>query len=171
MKRTVLAVGVLTIGILGVAGGAMAGGIRTGKWSMTTAVQTDAMDARAAQAMKEMDNMPPEQKAMMQQMMGGMKMKMGGPGGGMGMTTTSTQCISNDNPVPEGKNEQGCKQTHTIKGNTVEFEVVCADSRSTGQVTYDKDSMKGTIKSTHTEHGQQQNMTVDISGQYVGPCS
>lgn len=30
--------------------------------------------------------------------------------------------------------------------------------------------MKGTIKSTQTENGQETNSTIDISGQYVGPC-
>ena len=168
MKRTVFAAGVLSLGTLLAAGGVMAAGIKEGKWSMTTTIRMEGMDNQAAQAMKEMENMPPEQKAMMQQMMSGMKI--GQLGNGMGMSTTKVQCITNDKPVPQAKGQEDCRQTHTAKGNTIDFEVICDDSRSTGQVTYKNDSMKGTIKSTQTGHGQQQNMTVDISGQYLGPC-
>ena len=166
MKR-VVAGSMLFVGVLVVAGAAQAAGIKEGKWSMTTVIHAEGMDAQAAQAMKEMENLPPEQQAMMQQMMGGMNI---GAGGGKGMSITRTQCVTNDNPVPQGKDEEGCKQTHTLKGNTVNFEVVCDQSRSTGQVTYDRDSMKGTIKSTQTEHGRPQDVTIDISGQYLGPC-
>ncbi len=164
MNRVMVVVGVLCVGILAVAGGATAASVKEGKWSMTTVIQMDGADPQAAEAMREMENLPPEQQAMMQRMMGG-------PGGAPGMSTTTTQCITNDHPVPESKGQEDCQQTHTITGNTVEFEVVCADSRSTGEVTYKGDSMKGTITSTQTARGQQRNMTIDISGEYVGPCS
>lgn len=163
MKRAVFAAGVFLLAT----GTATAAGIKEGKWSMTTVIQAEGMDAQAAAAMKDMENMPPEQQAMMQQMMGGMNI---GAAGGKGMSITHTQCVTNDNPVPQGKDEEGCKQTHSLKGNAVNFEVVCDNSRSTGQVTYDNDSMKGTIKSTQTERGRPQEMTIDISGQYLGPC-
>jgi len=112
---------------------------------------------------------PAEYAGMMEQMMGGMGMNMGGPGGGM--TVNTSQCITNDNPVPEGKdNDKNCKNTHTMKGHTVNFEVVCPKSRTTGEVTYKNESMKGTIHSTVKERGQEQVMTMDISGKYEGPC-
>ena len=168
MRNAVVAAGMVSAGMLVLAGGAHAAGIKEGKWSMTTTIQMDGMDAQAAQAMQDMENLPPDQQAMMQQMMGGMKI--GGPVGGRGMSTTRTQCITNDHPVPEANNENGCQQTHAIKGNAVNFEVVCENSRSTGQVTYHNDSMNGTITSTQTEHGQPTTTTINISGQYVGPC-
>lgn len=150
--------------------GISAAAIKEGNWSMTTVIRMEGMDAESTQAMQEMENMSPAEKAMMEKMMGGMGMKMGPQGGGMGMSMTRTQCITNDNPVPEGDDQEDCQQTHTMQGNTVNFEVTCDDSHSTGQVTYKNDSMKGTINSTQTENGQEKNVIIDISGEYVGPC-
>lgn len=166
MKRIIFAAAVVSVGVLFFSTEAKASSIKEGQWSMTTVVRMEGMDDQTSEAMREMENMSPEEKAMMQQMMGGMKI--GGQGGGMAITTT--QCLTNANPVPEASNEDNCEQTHTIKGNTVHFEVVCANSHSTGQVTYKNDTMKGEIKSKQTEDGQGTNTTIDISGQYVGPC-
>ena len=168
MRRTVIAVGLMSVGLLAFSSGVTAAGIKEGKWSMTTVIRPEGMDDQAAQAMQGMENMSPEEKAMMEQMMGGMKI--GAPGGGMGLSTTRTQCITNDNPVPQSNDQDDCRQTHALKGDTVNFEVVCANSHSTGQVTYKDDSMEGTIQSTQIEDGRPQNVTIDISGQYVGPC-
>ena len=168
MKRSIFATGVVTIGILFSTCSADAAGIKEGKWSMTTVIKMDGMDNQAAEAMKEMEHMSPEDKAMMQKMMGGMKI--GGAGAGMGMSTTITQCLTNNNPVPEASHQENCQQTHTVKGNTVNFDVVCSNSHSSGQVTYKNDTMNGTIKSTQTDHGQEKTNVINISGTYVGPC-
>ena len=168
MKKTILATVVLSAGIFLLSGTANAAAIKEGSWTMTTNIHMDGMDNEMAQAQQDMENMSPAERAMMEKMMGGMKM--GAQGGGMGMSMTRTQCITNDNPVPKGDNQENCQQTHTMRGNTVNFEVTCDDSHSTGQVTYKNDSMKGTIKSTSTKNGQEENVTIDINGQYVGPC-
>jgi hypothetical protein len=143
-------------------------GIKEGQWSMTMVIQADGMGEEAAQAMKEMEQMPPEERAMMERMMGGMGM--GVRSDGMGMTVNSSQCITNAQPVPKRDDQQDCQETHSRKGNTVHFDVVCADSKSSGDVTYDNDSMKGRIMSTQTERGRQTISTIDIRGQYEGPC-
>lgn len=161
---------VVTAGIL-FSTGAHAAAIKEGQWTMTTNIHMDGMDDQMAQAQKEMENMSPEDKAMMQQMMGGMGMNMGaGPGGGTGMSMTRNQCITNDKPVPQGEDEEGCQHTHTLNGNTVNFETVCKDSHSTGKVTYKNTSMKGKIETTKMEKGREEHVTMDISGEYVGPC-
>ena len=169
MKKLAFAGGALVLGLLVLANKASAGGFKEGKWSMTTVIRMAGMDQQAAEAMKAMENMAPEEKAMMQSMMGGMKIG-GAPGGGAGMSATRTQCLTNDNPVPKASNEDNCKETHAVKGNTINFETVCNTSHSSGQVTYKNDSMKGTISSTQTENGRETNATIDISGEYVGPC-
>ena len=171
MKRIIFAVGILSVGILFFTNVANADGIKEGQWSMTTTIRMEGMGDQANEAAAEMENMSPEDKAMMEKMMGGMKMKMGAQGGGMGMAMTRTQCITNDNPVPEGDNEKDCQKTHSMNGNTVHFEVTCADSHSTGQVTYQNDSMNGTIQSTSTKNGKEENVTIDINGEYDGPCA
>ena len=170
MKKTILATVVLSAGIFFLSGTANAAAIKEGSWTMTTNIHMDGMDNEMAQAQQDMENMSPAERAMMEKMMGGMKMKMGAQGGGMGMSMTRTQCITNDNPVPKGDNQEDCQQTHSMRGNTVHFDVVCADGHSSGDVTYKNDTMKGTIKSTQTEKGKETTSTIDLSGQYVGPC-
>jgi len=167
MKSAVVVAGVALVGMLVCVSGAQAAGIKEGQWSMTMTIQADGMGQEAAAAMKEMDNMPPEQKAMMQQMMG--KMHMGASG--QGMTISASQCITNAHPVPQREEQKGCHETHAIKGNTVHFDVVCADSTSSGNVTYDNDAMNGRMTSTHTEHGRQMTSTIDVRGHYEGPCN
>lgn len=150
---------------------ANAAAIKDGQWSMTMVIRAEGMDEQMAEAQKQMESMSPEEKAMMGQMMGGMGMQMGGQsGGGMGMTITNTQCITNDNPVPKGEDEEGCEKTHNFRGNTLHFETVCKDSHSKGKITYKNTSMKGTIETTKTVKGKAEAATIDISGEYVGPC-
>jgi len=169
MKKIVFAAAFVAVGILFFANGAGATEIKEGQWTMTMVIHMDDMDDDTAEAMKEMENMSPEEKAMMERMMGGMKMG-GREGGGMGMSTTITQCITNDNPVPEANKKENCKQTHSTNGNTVNFEEVCPTSHSTGQMTYANNTMNGTIHSTQTENGKEETVIIDISGEYVGPC-
>ena len=172
MKRTVFVMAVFLVlaGVFTVM--VRTEGIKEGKWSMTVVTKM-AMPAEAAEAMKEMENMSPEDKAIMQQMMGGMGMQMGADA--QGITTTVTQCISNDKPIPEMKNNENCQETHTMDGDTVNFHVVCNEdgtqTDSTGKVTYKEDSMQGTIQSKEMVEGNPTDVIVEITGQYVGPCS
>ncbi len=149
---------------------ANAAGIKEGEWDMAMTIQmAGSAGDELAKAQKEMDSMPAEQKAMMQQMMGNMGMKMGGATPG-GMTINKKQCMTNDHPVPQQKDQENCKETHTVNGNTVNFEITCKDSHSIGEVTYNDDSMKGNIKSTNTRGGRKEEVAIDLSGQYLGPC-
>lgn len=162
MKKTVLIFAAAAmVSILSNA--AHAAGMKEGQWSMTMTTKVAGMEAEMDKASKEMENMSAEDKAMMQKMMGGMGMNI--QAGGGGMTMTMKQCLTNDNPVPQ-REDQKCQETHTMKGNTVNFEAVCPDGTSKGQITFKNDSMKGSIVST--TNGQE--ATMDISGEYVGPC-
>ncbi len=137
--------------------------VREGKWTMSTVIKATGMEEAAA----EMQNMAPEDKAMMQKMMGNMNVNMGAGGGGM--QTTITRCLTNDSPVPQMNGQEDCQTKHSITGNTVHFETVCKDSTSTGDITYQQDSMRGTIQSHATAPGEH-DATIEISGQYLGPC-
>ena len=101
--------------------------------------------------------------------MGGMKVKTGADGAGM--TTTFSQCITNNKPFPQREQDKDCQETHTIDGNTVNFEATCKDSKSTGQMTYKDDAMEGVITSQQTADGTPTNVTIEVKGQYTGPCS
>lgn len=139
------------------AGSAQAQSIKEGKWAMTMVTKMAGMDEEMAGAMADMSE---EEKAMMQQMMGGMGVSMGPEG----MTSTITRCLTNAEPVPE--EDPGCKSAHSVKGNTVHFTSTCPDSQAKGEITYHNDSMNGVIHSQSAE-GEA---TIQISGKYVGPC-
>ncbi len=166
--KSVIFTAVVSLGVL-FSAGADAAAIKDGQWSMTTNIRVEGMDDQMAEAQKEMENMSEEDRAMMENMMGGMGMKMGGPGG-MGMSVTSKQCITNDNPVPKSAEDEDCEDTHSFRGNTLHFESVCKDSRSTGTITYRNTSMNGTIETVKIVQGKEEKATIDISGKYVGPC-
>ena len=166
MKKFIWAAGLVSFSLIILAGGVRADGIMEGKWDITITTRMGGMNDEMAAAKREMENMSPEEKAMMQQMMGGMKMNAEGGG----ITTTSSQCMSNDNPIPMAT-EKGCQETHTLNGNTVQFQMMCPDGHSTGEVTYMGDSMKGMIKAHQTVDGKETDSTIEISGQYTGPCS
>ncbi len=158
---------VVVLGVFLCAYKSIAGGIKEGQWSMHMTVQAqDSMADEMANAQKEMDHMSAEEKAMMQQMMGSMGVQMGGNS----MVIENKQCLTNQNPVPKQEDEENCQETHRSFGNTIKFEVVCKDSRSTGEVTYNNDSMKGTIQSIQRHNGKEEKAAIDIDGQYVGPC-
>ena len=155
---------------------AQAQGFKAGKWSMTmtTTIGGDSEEAaEAAKAMKEMEDLPPEARAMMEKMQGSMGMKMGmGPGGGL--TTTVTQCITEQDPVPDTKSGKNYQQTHEMKGNTVTCHVVCKDrgveTDTTGKMTYTGNSVKGETRSVQKERGRSTEAVVTIDGKYLGPC-
>ena len=167
MKSFLGAMVIVSMGSMIFVGTLRAQGIKEGQWSMTMVTRMGGQEN--AQAMKEMENMSPEDKALMQQMMGGMNIQLGG--NSAGMTTTITKCITNQDPVPGREGDEDCKKTHTIDGNTVNFEEICPDSKSTGRVTYEEDSMGGVINSHQTVDGKETDVTIDIKGRYTGPCS
>jgi hypothetical protein len=169
MKKLIFAMAVVSVGFIVFISGLRAQGIKEGKWTMTMVTKMGEMDQESADAMKEMEKMSPEEQAMMKQMMGGMNVQMGGKSAGV--TTTVSQCISDQDPVPDMSSGEDCQETHTIAGNTVHFEEVCSDSKSTGQVTYGEETMSGVIKSQQMVDGKVSDVTIEISGQYVGPCS
>ena len=170
MKQFILGAAAVSLGLVVFVMEADAQGVKEGNWNMTIVTQMEGMPDAAGEMQQAMADMSPEEKAMMQQMMGGMNLAV--TGGGTGITTTVTQCITNENPVPESDAaDEGCRQTHSISGPTVDFQTVCADSTSTGQVTYENDSMRGTIHSREMADGKETNVTIQITGQYAGPCT
>ena len=173
MKRFTLVMAGFLVSVVVLPVTVKAEGIKEGKWSMTMVTKMEGMPAEAAAAMKEMENMPPEAAAMMKQMQGKMGFQM--HGNDQGITTTVTQCMTNQNPVPNRKAPENCQQTHKINGNTVTFHVACNSKAmhmdSTGHVTYSGDSMAGQIKSQQVAEGSDMDVTIDISGKYLGPCS
>ena len=156
-----------------VVAGAQESRFKEGKWSMTMVTKMENMSPDMAAAMKQMENMPPEAKAAMQQMQEKMGVQMSG--NGQGMTMTTTHCITKQHPVPnQTESMEGCQQTHEINGDTVNFHLTCDRSdfqmESTGSMTYTGDTMQGHIKSHQVRASRTMDSTIDVTGQYLGPC-
>jgi Protein of unknown function (DUF3617) len=151
---------------------AKADGFKAGKWSMTMVTHMDSMSPEMAQAMQQMQNMPPQVQAMMQ----AHHVQMGANGQDMAITVTN--CLTDQNPVPKYKNDAKmnsyCQQTHDFQGNTVHFHMNCNHSNfqmdSSGSMTYEGDSVHGHIKSHEVEDGQPMDSSITITGQYLGAC-
>ncbi|MBO1924376.1 DUF3617 family protein [Thiomicrorhabdus sp. 6S3-12] len=82
---------------------------------------------------------------------------------------TVEQCITEQDLVPEQKNQDGSEcemMQHDINGNTVTWQFKCNDSSGSGEITYNGKSMNG--KMTTTAAGMKMNST--IKGTYIGPC-
>ena len=132
---------------------AKADGFKEGQWKMTMVTHMDNMSPEMAQAMQQMQNMPPEAQAMMK----ARGISMGA--NGQGMTMTITQCMTKENPVPKHSHEteDHCKTTHEMDGNTVKFSSTCdfndMKMDSSGEMTYTGDTMQGHIKSHQVRGG------------------
>ena len=168
MNRNFWAMGIVAGCIISFVNVARAEGIKEGKWAMSMVTRVGGMQEEMAAAMKEMDGMSPEDKALMQQMMGNMNIPTAGEDGGI--TTNMTKCVTNSDPVPQMETDEGCVSTHAVAGDTVHFETTCPDGTSTGEVTYTDESMHGTITSHSTESAEAADVTIEISGVYEGPC-
>jgi len=94
------------------------------------------------------------------------------------MTQKFTQCITKDRSVPEitegkAENNEDCKMEYrNIKGNTVDWKVVCKDKEgvtvSEGKILYKGDTFTGEVKtkgSDGVEVIQKTNAT------WIGKCS
>ena len=86
--------------------------------------------------------------------------------------STYTQCMKKDNPVPQNDQPgQQCEMKDIkTKGNTVTWTILCdspgGKMTGEGKVTYEKQSMSGTM----TMQGQGMQMISKFSGRRIGPC-
>ena len=87
-----------------------------------------------------------------------------------GMTSTVTQCITNENVYPNAQTSSDCERTQQKDGNTYRFHVICNrggdQTEETSSFTYTGDTMNGVA----TIHGKEVNTTTQFTGKYIGPC-
>jgi hypothetical protein len=151
-------------------------GFKPGKWTMTmtTVIEGNSPEAQQArEAAKQMQNMPAPARALMQKMQGGMGVSVETDAQG-NMVTTVTQCLTDENPVPDAKMPKTCKQTHSVRGNTVTYQTSCKDrnfeAETKGKMTYKGDAMKGESRTHQVVQGKAMDTLVRIDGKYLGPC-
>lgn len=127
-------------------------GMKPGLWEMTQKPQLDpAQQAKMEQMQKQLANMPPEQRKMMEQMMGQRGMSVSAMAGGV---ISVKSCISKEqaerHEMPVNENGR-CKHDIQRSGRTVKSHFVCTDpaSEGDGEFTFDSPehySNKLTIK-------------------------
>jgi hypothetical protein len=93
---------------------------------------------------------------------------------GMIPAVTHTQCIERDDPVPQSKEaSEDCEIVDMMQdGNAITWRIVCSgkdgEMEGTGKVSYNGDSMNGTMDMVVKGAGMRIRNT--ISGKRVGEC-
>ena len=165
--------GIATLALITIAGAAHAQNIKPGLWEFTTQVSggggklADAM----AQAQKQMDSMPPDQRKMMQDMMAKQGVQMGtSAGGGMAMKVCLTQEMVERNEVSSHQGD--CTHTNNPRiGNTLKFSFVCTKPPSSGegQVTFiGTEAYTTKMTATTTVQGRPEKMDMENSARWLG---
>jgi hypothetical protein len=160
------------------AGFASAQTMKPGLWEITTQVQGGSgdMGSAMAEAQKQMESMPPEQRKMVQEMMAKQGIQLGAAGGtGLTMKVCMTQEMVDRSVVASRQssdNQNECTQTNSPRsGNSMKFSFVCTKPPSSGegQVTFTSPeaySMK--MASTTTVKGKPEKMDMQTSGRWLG---
>ena len=146
--------------------------LKPGLWEVTNKMQGGGeMGAAMAQAQKEMANMPPEQRKMMEQMMAkhGVKMGAGGPGD-MSARICMTKDMVDRDEIPAQQGD--CKMTSRQRsGKVMKFAFSCANPPSTGDGVYtfvspEAYNVKMNVRTTI--EGKPQTMLMDGAGKWIG---
>lgn len=83
----------------------------------------------------------------------------------------STYCLTRDDFVPKGKNEEECRVVHKkVSGDTVFWRIECKNGKGEGEITYHRTTYKGKMRMTAVDDGQKMTMDIKLSGKYLGPC-
>jgi hypothetical protein len=145
--------------------------MKPGLWQINNKLSSSSgeMEKAMAEAQKQLANMPPDQRKMMEDMMAKQ-----GVGMGAGAGTTSVKVCMTKEMVErhEVVTQQGdCKHTTSPRtGNTMKFSFVCTKPPSTGegQVTFvspEAYSMKMTLNTT--ANGKAETMNMDATGKFL----
>jgi hypothetical protein len=128
-----------------------------------------------AQAQKQMESMPPEQRKMMQDMMAKQGVKMGtGSGGGVSLKVCMTQEMVDRNEI-SGGNQNNCTHTYSQRtGNAQKFSFSCTKPSSSGEgvVTFTSaESYSMKMTSTANVRGAPEKMEMQSNGRWLsGDC-
>ncbi|WP_377701170.1 DUF3617 domain-containing protein [Pseudoduganella sp. UC29_71] len=148
--------------------------IRPGLWEITNKIHSakGGNASALAAAQKQLANLPPEQRQMVEAMMARQGVALSaGADGGMKLTYCVTREMAEKKELPAG--QQGdCKtsQTPIPGGMNISFTCTRPPSSGTGQVLFQGDSaytMRMNV--TGTMQGQQESMTVDSTGRLLSP--
>lgn len=146
--------------------------IKPGLWEMTSQMQGNSEAAQAMASMqKELAQMPPAQRKMMEDMMAKQGMQLGSaPGGGMAVKICMTQEMIDRNEVTSQQGD--CQHTSSPRvGNSMKFAFTCTKPPSSGegQVTFTSPEAYTTwVAVTSTARGKPEKMEMNTSGRWLG---
>ncbi len=143
---------------------------KPGLWEINSKMSggSGEMEKTMAEAQKQLANMPPDQRKMMEGMMAKQGVGMA-PGGGMTAKVCMTQEMVDHNDVATQQGD--CKHTASPRtGNTMKFSFVCTKPPSTGegQVTFvspEAYTMKMTLNTT--AQGKPEKMNMDATAKFM----
>jgi hypothetical protein len=156
------------------AGTSSAQNIKPGLWEIKNKMQSGNvdLDAAMAQMQKQLANMPPEQRKMMEDAMARQGVNLStSSDGGIGVKMCMTKEMVAQNKVP--MQQQGdCTHTQSpMVGNTMKITFNCSKPPSSGegQVTYLSDTAyKMNMKVTSTQGGKTGTMSMDGNAKWLG---
>jgi hypothetical protein len=147
--------------------------MKPGLWEVSTQMQGGGqIGDDMAQALKQMESMPPEQRKMMQDMMAKQGVKMGtGSGGGISLKVCMTQEMVDRNEI-SGGNQNNCTHTYSQRtGNAQKFSFSCTKPSSSGEgvVTFTSaESYSMKMTSTTNVRGAPEKMEMQNNGRWLG---
>ena len=113
--------------------------MRPGLWETSTKMEGSGETGRAmAEAQKQLDNLPPEQRKLMAAMMAKQGVGMGQQAGHMSVKLCLTKEMVERNEVTSTQRDECTHTTAPRSGNAMKFSFVCKKppSRGEGQVTF-----------------------------------
>ena len=148
--------------------------VKPGLWELNNKVKTGnaQTDQAMGMALKQLANMPPEQRAQIEAMMkqNGVSMPQSGSDGGMVLTACVTPEMAAKKELPlSQKGKCTSKQEPVAGGMNISFS--CTDPASSGQGTirFNGDSNYTMNMNVSTAaSGQPQNVTVESTGRWLG---
>ena len=157
--------------IAGLAGATQAQTIKPGLWEFKQTPQLDAArQAQMAQAQKAMESMPPERRAMIEQMMkqNGVNVSMAGGVITVKACITKEQAERNMAPVPAQGN---CTQDVKRSGSVIQTHFVCTDPASEGDATVTlrgSDGFTNDVTVRTQRQGKTETTKVTGEGRWLG---
>jgi uncharacterized protein YneF (UPF0154 family) len=162
----------VTGGLLGVAAvTAQAQAMKPGLWEISNKMLggSGEMQAAMAEMQKEMENMPPEERKMMQDMMAKHGASISPSGAAMSVKICLTQEMINRNQI--NRQEGNCRHNLSPKvGNSMKFSVACSDPVASGEgvITFISPTAYDTSMTLKTtQNGQPETMKMASSSRFL----
>ena len=157
--------------IAGLAGAAHAQTMKPGLWEFKQTPQLDpARQAQLAQAQKALDGLPPERRALIEQMMAQKGVNVSMAGGVITLKTCITKEQAERNLAPLSQHGN-CAQESKRSGSVIQTHFVCTDPESEGDATLTLRGSEGFTNDVTIRRqrlGQTETTKVTGEGRWLG---